>query len=44
MPYQTLVVVKRKAGGFYILNSDTISPSLNPGTGYGEILLDEQCS
>ncbi len=49
MQYQTLVVAKRGNGGFYILNSDTISPSLNPGgskpggVGDGERLLYETC-
>jgi hypothetical protein len=43
MPYQTLVVAKRKAGGFYILNSDD-RITLTPGTGHGEDLLDKQCS
>ncbi len=39
MQYQTLVVVKRQPAGFYILNSDTSTPALNPGISDGERLL-----
>lgn len=37
MGNQTLVVVKRPKGGFYLFNSES---SLNPGTGHGESLLE----
>ncbi|GHO48387.1 CDP-diacylglycerol diphosphatase [Ktedonospora formicarum] len=40
MDYQTLIVIKRNKGGFYVLNSDTVSQELNKnGISDGERLL-----